>query len=73
VIEKGRYGASFLAHLAVAKCADHTPLYRIEKDFARQGFPLKRSTMNELLQRAFEITRPLSARLLDQIRERSVV
>jgi hypothetical protein len=26
VIEKGRYGASLLAHLAVAKCADHLPL-----------------------------------------------
>lgn len=73
VTEKGRYGASLLAHLAVAKCADHTPLYRIEKDFARQGFPLKRSTMNELLHRASEITRPLSARLLEQICERPVV
>ena len=73
VIEKGRYGSSFLAHLAVAKCADHTPMYRLEKDFARQGFPLKRSTMNELLHRASEITRPLSQRLLDVIRVRDIV
>jgi transposase len=27
VVEKGQYGASFLAHLAVSKCADHTPIY----------------------------------------------
>lgn len=73
VIEKGRYGASFLAHLAVAKCADHIPMYRLEKDFARQGFPLKRSTMNELLHRASEITRPLWQRLLQLIRARPVV
>ena len=49
VIEKGRYGASLLAHLAVAKCADHLPLYRLEKDFARRGFPIARSMMNDLL------------------------
>ena len=73
VIEKGRYGASFLAHLAVAKCADHIPLYRLEKDFARQGFPLKRSTMNDLLHRASQLTRPLWQRLLELIRERPVV
>ncbi len=73
VIEKGRYGASFLAHLAVAKCGDHLPLYRLEKDFARQGFPLARSTMNELLHRAAEITAPIARRLLDKIRVRDVV
>lgn len=73
VIEKGRYGASFLAHLAVAKCADHLPIYRLEKDFARQGLPLARSTMNELLHRAAEITAPLSRRLLEQIRTNDIV
>jgi transposase len=73
VIEKGRYGAGFLAHLAVAKCADHTPIYRIEKDFRRQGFPLARSTMNELLHRASELTKPLWSRLLEQIRTRDIV
>ena len=73
VIEKGRYGASFLAHLAVAKCADHTPIYRLEKDFRRQGFPLVRSTMNELLHRASELTRPLWMRILEMIRVRPIV
>jgi transposase len=73
VIEKGRYGASLLAHLAVAKCADHLPLYRLEKDFARQGFPLARSTMNELLHRASKLTEPLWKRLVEQIRLRQVV
>lgn len=67
VIEKGQYGASFLAHLAVSKCGDHIPIYRLEKDFRRQGLPLRRSTMNELLHRASQIVRPLSLRLLDKI------
>jgi transposase len=73
VIEKGRYGASLLAHLAVAKCADHLPLYRLEKDFARRGFPLARSTMNELLHRASELTEPLWKRIVEQIRVRTIV
>lgn len=73
VIEKGRYGASFLAHLVVAKCADHLPLYRLEKDFARQGVPVARSTMNELLHRTSALTQPLWSRLLDIIRVRPVV
>jgi transposase len=34
VVEKGQYGAWFLAHLAVAKCADHTPDLP-----TRKGFP----------------------------------
>jgi transposase len=55
VVEKGQYGASFLAHLAVSKCADHTPIYRLEKAFARQGVPIARSTMNELLHRSSAI------------------
>jgi transposase len=73
VIEKGRYGASLLAHLAVAKCADHLPLYRLEKDFARRGFPLARSTMNDLLHRTSELTQPLWKRLVEQIRLREIV
>ena len=73
VVEKGQYGASFLAHLAVSKCADHTPIYRIEKAFARQGIPVARSTMNELLHRASEILAPVWTRLLDVVRVRPVV
>jgi transposase len=73
VIEQGRYGASLLAHLVVAKCVDSIPLYRIEKDFKRQGVPVSRSTMNELFNRAAAMLRPLSNRLLDQIRVRPIV
>ena len=73
VVEKGQYGASFLAHLVVSKCADHTPIYRLEKAFQRQGIPVARSTMNELLHRASAILRPVWARLLDVVRVRHVV
>jgi transposase len=73
VVEKGQYGASFLAHLAVAKCADHIPIYRLEKAFHRQGVPIARSTMNELLHRASAILAPIWSRLLDVVRVRPVV
>ncbi|HMI82540.1 MAG TPA: transposase [Polyangiaceae bacterium] len=73
VVETGQYGASFLAHLAEAKCADHTPVYRLEKAFQRQGIPVARSTMNELLHRASAILEPVWSRLLDVVRVRPVV
>lgn len=73
VVEKGHYGASFLAHIAVAKCADHLPIYRLEKELARKGVPVARSTMNELLHRASALLEPVWKRLLDVIRQRDVV
>lgn len=73
VVEKGQYGASFLAHIAVAKCADHLPIYRLEKELARKGVPVARSTMNELLHRASTLLSPVWARLLDRIRQREIV
>jgi len=73
VVEKGQYGASFLAHIAVAKCADHLPIYRLEKELARKGVPVARSTMNELLHRTSTLLAPIWTRLLDVIRARDIV
>ncbi len=73
VVEKGQYGASFLAHIAVAKCADHLPIYRLEKELARKGAPVARSTMNELLHRTSSLLAPIWTRLLDVIRARDIV
>lgn len=73
VVEKGKYGASFLAHIAVAKCADHLPIYRLEKELARKGVPVARSTMNELLHRSSALLEPVWTRLLDVIRARDIV
>ncbi len=73
VVEKGQHGASFLAHIAVAKCADHLPIYRLEKELARKGVPVARSTMNELLHRTSALLAPIWTRLLDVIRSRDIV
>ena len=41
-IEKGLPGPGLLAHVIVNKYADHLPLYRQERIFARQGLTLSR-------------------------------
>ena len=73
VIEGGRYGASFLAHLVVEKCVDHTPFYRIEKEFKRQDLSLSRSTMNALFHRTASMLKPVSDALLKNICARPIV
>jgi transposase len=45
VIDKGLATEGLLAHVLVAKYADHLPLYRQESIFARSGVSLARSTL----------------------------
>jgi transposase len=66
--DKTRYAASFVAHLVVSKCLVVTPIYRLEKAFARMGMPIPRSTMNDLFRRAAVKLEPLRAPLFDAIR-----
>lgn len=73
VYDRCQYGAGFIAHLVVAKCADSIPLYRLEKAYARVGIPISRSSMNELFHRSAEILRPIYDRLLESMREAYVV
>lgn len=47
VIDKGLPTAGLLAHVLVAKFADHLPLYRQEQIFARAGVPLSRQTLSD--------------------------
>jgi len=68
VVEGGQYGPGVYAHVAVAKCDDSLPLYRIEKGFARDGFTIPRSTLCGLFHRGAELLEPISARLLELAR-----
>lgn len=45
VIDKSIPTAGLLAHVMVAKFADHLPLYRQEKIFGRAGLAIPRSTL----------------------------
>jgi transposase len=59
----GQYGPSVAAWLAVEKCADSIPIYRIEKRMKRIGIPISRSTLNDLVHAAAEVLQPLVDRL----------
>lgn len=45
VIDKGIPTAGLLAHVMIAKYADHLPLYRQESIFGRAGLAIPRSTL----------------------------
>lgn len=67
------YAPSFVAHLIVEKCEDGIPLYRLEKQYARLGIPIARSTMTDLFHRAAELLSPLSRRILARIAASEIV
>lgn len=61
-------GSGLLAYIATAKYLEHTPLYRVERQLARLGLNLSRSTMcghMELFEQAIE---PLGEEARRQIR-----
>lgn len=62
------YGPAFLAKLAIDKCADATPIYRIEKAMRRAGIPICRSTMNDLVLLAADLCEPLWRAALAEVR-----
>jgi transposase len=58
-IDKGLAGPGLLAHVLVAKYADHLPLYRQSEIYAREGVELDRSTMADWVGGASRMLRPL--------------
>ena len=72
VIEGGHYGPGVYAHVVVSKCDDSLPLYRIEKRFERNGFPINRSTLSELLHRTATLLLPVY-NVLVQLARRSEI
>src|SRR6202020_2522680 len=58
-IDKGLAGPGLLAHVLVAKYADHLPLYRQSEIYAREGVELERSTLADWVGGASRTLRPL--------------
>jgi transposase len=58
-IRRGRASASLLAHVLVAKFADHLPLYRQSEIYAREGVELERSTLADWVGQSATLLRPL--------------
>jgi transposase len=64
LIEGGLPTDATVAHVLVAKYADHLPLYRQAQIHARQGINLDRSTLADWVGRAAFLLRPVHDRLL---------
>jgi transposase len=58
-IEKSTAGASLLAEVIVAKCADHLPLHRQEQMWARHGVEISRKTMCGWMAQCADLLKPL--------------
>ena len=58
-IERGVAGPGLLAHVLVAKYADHCPLYRQSEIYAREGVELDRSTLAGWVGASSELLAPL--------------
>ncbi len=58
-IRRGRATAGLLAHVLVAKYADHLPLYRQSEIYARSGVELQRSTLADWVGQSAALLRPL--------------
>lgn len=69
LIEKGIPTEATVAHVLVAKYADHLPLYRQAQIYARQGITLDRSTLADWVGRAAFALRPVHARLLEHLKQ----
>ena len=72
-IEKSTAGASLLAQVIVAKNADHLPLHRQEKIFARHGVDISRKTMGGWLAQCAALLQPLYGSLKDVLFESKVI
>jgi transposase len=62
-IERGLAGPGLLAHVLVAKYADHLPLYRQAEIYARAGLELERSTLADWVGGASRLLAPLGEAL----------
>lgn len=73
VIDKGIPTAGLLAHVMVAKFADHLPLYRQEKIFGRAGLAIARSTLAQWVGQTGVPLQPLVDALRKQVLAQGVI
>ena len=68
LIEGGLPTEALVAHVLVAKYADHLPLYRQWQILARQGIELDRSNLAQWVGRAAWALKPLAVRMLESLK-----
>ncbi|SMO94983.1 Transposase [Saccharicrinis carchari] len=72
-IPKGNAGASLLAHIAVAKFADHIPFYRLQGILKRSKVTIAESTINSWVTATFKLISPLYDCMVKQTLESGYV
>ncbi|HEU4376797.1 MAG TPA: IS66 family transposase [Telluria sp.] len=72
-IAKSTASASLLAQVIVAKTADHLPLHRQEKIFARHGVEISRKTMCGWLAQCADLLQPLYRSLKETLFESKAI
>jgi transposase len=72
-IERGLPGPGLLAHVVVAKYADHLPLHRQEGMFGRQGVSLSRKTLCDWTAAAASLLEPIALRMKKLLLESKAV
>jgi transposase len=73
IIDKGIPTTGLLAHVLVAKYADHLPLYRQESIYARAGAPIPRSTLAHWVGTCGVQLQPLVDALRQQVLSHAVI
>ena len=72
-IAKSTASASLLAQVIVAKTADHLPLHRQEKIFARHGVKISRKTMCGWLAQCADVLQPLYRSMKETLFQSKVI
>src|SRR5690606_31436549 len=72
-IEKGLAGPGLLAYVITSKLADHLPLYRLEKIFARHDLHIASSTMCAWIEASARQGRPLYRLMIERVRQSKVI
>jgi transposase len=62
-----------LAYVIVSKFVEHLPLYRLQRQFARQGVPVSRQTMCDWLARSAELLTPLCLLMIQHVLQSRVI
>jgi transposase len=72
-IEKGLAGPGLLAYVITSKLADHLPLYRLEKIFARHDLHIASSTMCAWIEASAKLVQPLVDLMTRRVRQSKVI
>src|SRR5258708_3245447 len=64
---------ALLAYVIVSKFVEHLPLYRLERQFARQSVPVSRQTMCDWLARSAELLTPLCHLMIQHVLQSRVI